>query len=125
MTESASWIVKQITELSWKGGGNHDVDLGLRGQDFIWVGRGPLHGRSKNARVTFDLDIQSQYSRIDKRKVLKILQSSSESEEETSTNKCFYFFRKDQMQINVKCLVCFALVWYADWRWIRDEKYLI
>ena len=88
MTESASWIVKQITELSWKGGGNHDVDLGLRGQDFIWVGRGPLHGRSKNARVTFDLDIQSQYSRIDKREVLKFFKAQVN-------------LKKKQVEINV------------------------
>ena len=51
MTESASWIVKQIVELSWKGGGNHDVDLGLRGQDFIWVGQGPLYLYTEHQRM--------------------------------------------------------------------------
>ena len=70
MTESASWIVKQIVELSWKGGGNHDVDLGLRGQDFIWVGQAGVATRNiKECQSNVDLDIQSQYSRIDKREV--------------------------------------------------------
>ena len=69
MTESASWIVKQITELSWKGGGNHDVDLGLRGQDFIWVGQAGAATRNiKECQSNVDLDIQSQYSRIDKKR---------------------------------------------------------
>ena len=59
--------MKQIVEPSWKGGGNHDVDLGLRGQDFIWVGQAGAATRNiKECQSNVDLDIQSQYSRIDK-----------------------------------------------------------